>query len=263
MPICRVIDSFKFRPHKHDELMRENNLVLPLDLSNGEIYFLWWFIQGSIMNPETRWKLRHAWGLCERHAWGALSVEASFRHNYLHGPAILYEDLISQAIRAFPKYGPCRTTRLAWNLRSKEPCLMCDCGLDDKSPGTATEDIVKRGKDTANLIEFALATERYWHDDVCGRCARQGSKRRCRPHLLEDISQGLAVNTDEQQAFLKRIQEHLSAYSQSFVCGYHGTDTKEDRAALLSAVGWCSGWTELLKILCTHAMKLSAESPKL
>lgn len=39
---------------------------------------------------------------------------------------------------------------------------------------------------------------------------------------------------------------HVLRYSQSFVWGYHGTETDEDRAALLSAVGWCRGWQGLL-----------------
>jgi hypothetical protein len=37
--------------------------------SSDEIRFLWWFIQGSTMNPSTRDRLRKAWRLCERHAW--------------------------------------------------------------------------------------------------------------------------------------------------------------------------------------------------
>jgi hypothetical protein len=41
-------------------------------LSEGEIHFHYWFIQGSIMIPETRCRLRRAWGLCERHAWGSI-----------------------------------------------------------------------------------------------------------------------------------------------------------------------------------------------
>lgn len=46
--------------------------ITKVQLSGGEIHYLWWFIQGSIMNPDTRYKLRDSWGLCERHAWGAI-----------------------------------------------------------------------------------------------------------------------------------------------------------------------------------------------
>ena len=41
-------------------------------LSVGEIHYLYWYIQGSIMFPEIRRDLRKAWGFCERHAWGPL-----------------------------------------------------------------------------------------------------------------------------------------------------------------------------------------------
>src|SRR6266496_3870675 len=41
-----------------------------LRLSDGELNFLWWFIQGSIMNPETRFRLHRRWGMCQRHSLG-------------------------------------------------------------------------------------------------------------------------------------------------------------------------------------------------
>lgn len=65
----------------------------PTALSPGEVHFLWWFMQGSIMDPEMRRHLRLAWGMCDRHGVGALGAEAAFRHGYLHGPAILYAPL--------------------------------------------------------------------------------------------------------------------------------------------------------------------------
>lgn len=35
------------------------------------------------MNPETRASLRRAWGMCERHAFGFVAVEAAFRSRFL------------------------------------------------------------------------------------------------------------------------------------------------------------------------------------
>jgi len=58
-------------------------------LSDGEIHYLWWYMQGSIMDPGVRQRLRRAWGMCGRHAWGALAVETAFRPGFLHGPALL------------------------------------------------------------------------------------------------------------------------------------------------------------------------------
>jgi hypothetical protein len=62
---------------------------LPWNLSDAEVYFLYWFIQGSIMNPDRRRRLRDAWGLCERHTCGYVTVEAAYYNGSLHGAAIL------------------------------------------------------------------------------------------------------------------------------------------------------------------------------
>jgi hypothetical protein len=63
------------------------------------VNFFYWFIQGSIMIPETRWRLRDASGFCQRHAWAHLAIETSFRRRFVLGPAILYEDLIEPSTR--------------------------------------------------------------------------------------------------------------------------------------------------------------------
>lgn len=47
------------------------------ELSPGEIHFLWWFIQGNIMNPSPQVRLRKNWGVCERRAWGWMAVNAA------------------------------------------------------------------------------------------------------------------------------------------------------------------------------------------
>jgi hypothetical protein len=56
-----------------------------LSITNGEINFLWWFIQGSIMNSDTWARLMKSYGFCERHAWIHLSIETSFRDRFLLG----------------------------------------------------------------------------------------------------------------------------------------------------------------------------------
>ncbi len=54
-------------------------------LSSGEVHFLWWFIQGSIMDIDVFWRLRRAWGLCERRTTAWLVVEAAFRMAFCTG----------------------------------------------------------------------------------------------------------------------------------------------------------------------------------
>jgi len=112
--------------------------ALPIRLSDGEVHFLWSFIQGSIMIPETRRALRRAWGMCQRHSYGFLAVDAAFRHGWLHAPTILYADLMERARAALDIGGLFWPARLAARLRARGPCLMC--GLVSVAPDTPVAD---------------------------------------------------------------------------------------------------------------------------
>lgn len=219
------------------------------DLSPGEIHFLWWFIQGSIMNPSTRQRMRKAWGFCERHAWGWMVVEAAFRSGYMHGPAVLYEDLMWLAMAAFEMHGPIQYGRLRRRLRPKGPCLMCQEEYGPESEGFVREEIVEQGRDLIELQRLARRTEQYWRKAVCGRCAGTDSTQRCRRHLAEDYlpdsSNGIAMH----RSFVSYISLHLVRYARSFQFEFKGSQTDEDTAALISAVGWCSGWSTFLSIM--------------
>jgi len=218
-------------------------------LSGGEIHYIWWFIQGSIMVPSVRHQLRKAWGLCERHAWGTLLAEASFRHGYLHGPAILYEDILESAVRALRSRGPLKGLRLLKDLKEKDRCLMCSMNLGPESKGAAKPDLVERGRDPGELLLFAGRTEIHWKKAVCGRCQENGSWPRCRRHLIEDASRGKIESLLPHRDLLQSIFHQIRLYSRSFRWEFQGTETEEGRAALISAVGWCSGWRPLLSIL--------------
>jgi len=226
--------------------------VAPRDewsLSEGEIHYLWWFIQGSIMDPDVRARLRRAWGFCGRHAWGALAVEAAFRPNFLHGPALLYEDLMGRALRAFETAGPWEARRMARRLRATGPCLMCEMGLDRRSRGAARPELIEQGRNIEGLRAFAERRRPFWEKTVCGLCLDDGSTSRCRPHLQEDAMKGRTADSAEHLALVEEILAHLTVYSRSFRWECRGTDTEEDQAALISAVGWCSGWRPWLPLL--------------
>ena len=216
-------------------------------LSDGEIHFLWHFIQGSIMEPVMRQRLRRTWGFCQRHAWGFLAIECAFRDGYLHGSAILYEDLMERAQTAFISS---RRGSAAWRLRNRGPCPMCDLGYGLHSVGYAQPAVLDRGRDSTNLRRFASETRQYWERYVCGQCLGQGGMEpRCRPHLLADMSQGRLGNLEAEEGFVRYLLNHLKAYSRSFRWEWQDTETSEDRVSLISAVGWLSGWTELLELL--------------
>lgn len=223
--------------------------ITKVQLSGGEIHYLWWFIQGSIMVPDVRYRLRKAWGFCERHAWGAILVEASLRHGYMHGPAILYEDLLEPAVQAIHLQGPLKNLRLLKGFRDKGRCLMCEMDLGPETRGAANPDLVERGRDPGELRVFARRTESYWRETVCGRCLGNGSWPRCRRHFIEDVSKGVMGSLLPHQDFLNYIFQQITLYSRSFRWECQGTETEENKAALISAVGWCSGWQPLLSIL--------------
>jgi hypothetical protein len=201
------------------------------------------------MYPSTRDRLRKAWGLCERHAWGFISVDAAFRGGYLHGPAVLYEDLMDRAFTAMDVNALLSPVRMLRKLREKEPCTMCEGRYGPDTKGAINEDRVKKGRDLTELRLLARRAGPYWRPTICGRCAGTDAVQRCRRHLMEDIAMDLVDNFDEHRRLVTGIAHRLSIYAQSFQVEFRHTRTDEDMAALISAVGWCSGWSVFLSIM--------------
>jgi len=217
--------------------------------SGGEIHYLWYYIQGSIMNGDVRRSLYNSWGFCERHAWIAIQVEASFRHCFMMGPAILYEDLLQLAAPAMAARGPLKNWLILNRLREKGPCLMCDMNLGPDSKGVARPEMVARGRDTSELHRLAAMSRSFWEQTVCGRCLGDDAWPRCRPHMLEDLLQGRVRDLDRHLSMIQRLKRHIVRYSRSFEWAHRGTATDEDRASLISAVGWFSGWQPFLSMV--------------
>lgn len=216
--------------------------------TDGEINFLWSFMDGSIMVPETRERLHRAWGFCERHAWIALAVEMAYRRRFVMGSAVLYEDLMERAAHAARARGPFPGRQLSRRLGSDGPCLLCDLNVAAASGAFAPQRRLARGRGTAALRRFALDHESHWAPHVCGVCRPAGTVARCRPHLLADIRAGKPVDLAHQRAQIDGIRRHVAALLNAYCAEFRDTDTAEDRAALLRAVGWCSGWRPLLTL---------------
>jgi len=217
-----------------------------LPLSDGEIHYLWHFMQGSIMAPDVRNRLRRAWGLCQRHAWGWLTMECSARESYLHGPAILYEDLVERAQTIFLRGGG--PTVLRRSLSDRGLCLMCGMDYGPQSIGYPNRKALKQGRSLVNLQSFSVETRPYWRQYVCGLClGRQDQGTLCRPHLLSALTHGRSADADvaAQRRLIEYLAEQLAAYAQSFRWEWHDTETTENKAALITAIGWCSGWVGL------------------
>ena len=219
-------------------------------LSGGEVSLLWSFIRGSIMLPEARLHLRRSWGMCSRHGAAWLIVESAFRGRYLHGPALLYDDLMQSAKNEFPKHGPWLHRRLAWRLHASRRCYLCDLGASPVASGFIREDRLRKGRDTRPWRSFLTETRRFWKSDVCGICARNGLRLpgRCRRHLCADIVAGRHLDLPDQKERVERTAARLRRYADSFGWEMRGTATSEDRAGLVAAIGWCAGWSELLAL---------------
>jgi hypothetical protein len=221
-------------------------------LSNGEVDFLWWFIQGSIMDPGVRVRLYAHWGLCSRHSLAFFVVEAAFRPHLIHGCTILYGELMRRAIQVLDDRGihslvPSRVSRHL--LHAAGPCHLCDLGYHERSEGNAPPDRLAQGRDMTNAVRFAADNRRGWLPYVCGRCAGTDSPVLCRLHLIEAMEREGAQTAKSQHANIVSISAHLSTFENAFRWDLRGTDTDEDRGALIGAIGWCSGWTELVRSL--------------
>ncbi len=216
--------------------------------SSGEIHYLWWYMQGSIMDLDVRHWMHEAWGFCERHAWLALMIESSFRHTFLMGPAIVYEDILGRAVKQMRIRGPMKNFQILAGLREKRKCMICDMGwqnVHSKIP----HDRLKRGKDASHLRHFALNTRAYWEKNVCGICSGTRDWPRCRVHLLQDASTKQTLDFKKHRDMLRGLHHHVINYSEGFRWEKRGTSTVEDAAALIAAVGWCSGWKPLLNLV--------------
>jgi hypothetical protein len=68
--------------------------------------------------------------------------------------------------------------------------------------------------------------------------------RRCRQHLLAAMKARTTVDIVAQRNVLRDLSDRVGRYQRSFSSGAKVSD--QDRAALIAAIGWCSGWRPLL-----------------
>ena len=201
------------------------------------------------MSPMTRERLWNGWGMCERHAWAFIVVETAFRGDYLMGPAILYEDLMHRALIKFSNRGALKPWKIQKGLIDKGPCMMCEMQYGPESRASAGPELLEKGRDLNEFQTFAKRTYHYWKKTVCGRCAGNNAVHRCRNHLIEAISQGRIDDLSLHEKLVGHIARRIKTYMLSFRWENRGTETVKDISALISAVGWCSGWRPLLSIM--------------
>lgn len=228
---------------------------IPFELSDGEVDFLWWFIQGSIMDPEVRARLYAHWGLCPRHSLGFFAIESAFRPHLIHGCTILYAELMRRASNVLNDRGihSLIPHGVALHLlRESGPCHLCDLGYGPRSTASLPPDRNIQGHDLSVAKRFATDNEIGWRPYVCGVCTATSSEVLCREHLVEALTHGDSHQIKDQHRVVTTIGAHLANFENSFRWKLRGTDTSEDRGALISAIGWCSGWRVLMDGLEIH-----------
>ncbi|MHB9842062.1 hypothetical protein Q8F57_045640 [Paraburkholderia terrae] len=218
-------------------------------LSDGEVDFLWWFIQGSLMDADVRARLHAHWGLCRRHSLAFFAVESSFRPHLIHGCTILYSELMQRALDVLNDEGlhSLVPDRFALHfLRTSGPCHVCDLGYGPGAAGNAPPERLAQGRDLTNATRFATENSAGWLPFVCGLCACNDSPALCRPHLVAAMQKDASKGAAAQRERIRTIAAHMHRFDNSFRWEQRGTDTAEDRGALIAAIGWCSGWENLL-----------------
>lgn len=226
--------------------------AIGLAISDGEVNFLWSFIQGGILIPETWDALVRGFGFCERHAWLHMSVEMSFRKEHLLGPVILYRELIDKSARTVDPIPSISLSSFIRRLRGVGPCFLCSLNIDQAASGASSRARLDRGRNTGNLRAHAAELRPFWAARLCGICATEEGQAclpgRCRRHLLTEIETQKSPNLISQQRALGELSMQLTQYEKSFAAGSEEPNA-QIRASLISAVGWCSGWRPLLALL--------------
>jgi hypothetical protein len=212
-------------------------------LSAGESQALYPLIQSNFTSVYTWRRLWHAWGLCQRHACGLIATDAAFRN---HSTALLYADLLQRAQHAMQVDGPLRAWRLAWRLRDQEPCLLCEAGVGPHSHNAAAPALPAHATDLSAARAFAAHTRPFWQETICGRCLGTCAEPRCRLHLRADLRKGASIDLSRQQRLVATISHRAGVHARAFRWDARGSETESDQAAVISAVGWCSGWKALL-----------------
>jgi len=224
---------------------RERLEAGPLFITDGEVNFIDGFIHDGSIGAECGLQLMSYWGYCERHAWVSLAVEMSTLHGFCSRSASLYVDILRQAVDAL---GGNNRRAVEKQLRENGGCMICTANPGRRGLLSGVE--LAQAKDPLPLRNFAEASSPFWQQDCCPICIIGVSGGHlCRHHMIEALNEGAAPDLADERQRLMNMLVRLENYAWSFSWGFRGIDGPEDRAALISAIGWCSGWSSLAALL--------------
>ena len=213
----------------------------PLSITDGEVNFIDGFMHDGSIGAESGLQLMRYWGYCERHAWVSLAVEMSALHGFCSRSASLYTDILQQGSAALAGNNRRVVTK---QLREGGSCMICTA--NPRWRGLLSRAELAEAKDTLPLRDFAQGCAPFWRQDCCPRCITGVTGgHMCRRHMSEALSEGASLDLANERKYLMNMLARLENYAWSFSWGFRGLDGPEDRAALISAIGWCSGWVSL------------------
>ena len=217
----------------------------PLSITDGEVNFIQGFVHDGSIGAECGLQLMGYWGYCQRHAWVSFAVEMSTLHGFCSRSASLYVDILRQASAALAG----NTQRaVAKQLRGSGSCMICNANPTWRGLLSAAE--LAEAKDPARLRSFLEESAPHWRSDCCPRCiAGVTGGQLCRHHMIDAISEGQSLELNREREYFLNVLARLENYAWSFSWGFRGIDGPEDRAAIISAIGWCSGWSSLATLL--------------
>jgi putative (di)nucleoside polyphosphate hydrolase len=213
----------------------------PLSITDGEVNFIEGFTHDGSIGAECGLQLMGYWGYCERHAWVSLAVEMSMLHGFCSRSASLYVDILKQASTTLAGNNQ---RAVAKQLKENGSCMICNA--NPRWRGLLSHAELAKAKDPSPLQSFAEMSATFWQADCCPRCiAGVAGGHLCRRHTIEALNEGILLDRKHEREYLLNVLARLENYAWSFSWGFRGIDGPGDRAALISAIGWCSGWSSL------------------
>jgi hypothetical protein len=205
----------------------------------AEVRQLWDFLDGAIMDPSSRARLRRGWGFCGRHAWAYAMTEIELRGGVPFSTSILYQDLTHRAAQAVGRSGLLPWGMALGRLRSRQVCPTCDyLSTAQAREDPATEERWRRVGGLRRTRPLIRRSRGIWLASACPRCA-DGGGLPCRPHLLQGVSP--PEPRARLAAYLWDLSRRLRAYVRSSGAG-GAAPAPDEESAWVEALGWFAGW---------------------
>jgi hypothetical protein len=196
----------------------------------------------SISVDSARKAMEDSWGLCARHAYGLLLAAAVDERRLGYATAVLYVDLLEQALAAMTTTGALAALRARSRLRTRGVCPICSSGLATDIDRADGAPLAGAGE----LRELMQASRGEWSPLACPECLGTKGGTLCREHLRTALP---LASLAEARASVGNMVRKLIAYSRSFRGEGDPGPTDGERAGLVAALGWCAGWGELAAVV--------------